>query len=105
MRYILLIMASVLGTMAQSQSMDTIKLATDLGTLLGSERVCNLTYSEIAITMWIDVKVPPEDMSFASTLSMMTESTAYGLQDISESARIAHCRSIERTAKHYGFIE
>jgi hypothetical protein len=100
-----MVTAFVFGTTAQAQSMDTIKLASDLGTLLGSEKVCNLTYSEIAITMWIDVKVPPEDMSFASALSMMTESTAYGLQDISESARTAHCRSIERTAKHYGFIE
>jgi hypothetical protein len=105
MRYILLILASVFGTMAQSQSMETIRLANDMGTLLGSEKVCNLTYNQDAITMWIDVKVPPEDMSFASALSMMTESTAYGLQDISESARTAHCRSIERTAKHYGFIE
>ncbi|MCA3438860.1 MAG: hypothetical protein INF50_00730 [Rhodobacter sp.] len=58
-----------------------------------------------AIAFWIDTKVPPEDMTFASTLSMMTEGTAFRLQDISESTRTAHCRSVERTAKHYGFIE
>ncbi len=105
MRYILMVLVSVFGAMAQAQSMETIRLADDLGTILGSEKVCNLTYNQDAIAFWIDTKVPPEDMTFASTLSMMTEGTAFRLQDISESTRTAHCRSVERTAKHYGFIE
>ncbi len=88
-----------------AQSMASMQKAQDLGTLLAAEDFCGLTYDQDAVGRWIDENTDPADMGFSGTLTMMTEGSAFMLGDMSASGKTAHCRSIERTARHYGFIK
>ncbi len=88
-----------------AQSLDSMRVAKDLGTILAAEEFCDLSYDQEAISNWIDENTDPADMGFSSTLNMMTEGSAFQLRDMSESSKTAHCRSIERTARHYGFVD
>lgn len=96
---------SVAPSLATAQSMASMNAAMNLGSVLAAENFCGLSYDQNAISAWIDTNTDPGDMSFASTLSMMTDGAGFELQSMSESSRTAHCRSIERTARHYGFID
>ncbi len=87
-----------------AQSFQSMQLATDLGTVIGSEAACHLTFDQTAIQSWIDGHVDPSDMGFPGTLNMMVEGTMYNLGSMSDSAMTAYCRAVERTARHYGFI-
>lgn len=106
MKNLLIATALLLPSTALAQSQfQSMQLAQELGTLLGSEQHCGLAYNQNAIEKWIDQKTDPSDMGFASTLNLMVEGTQLQLQSQNQSSRTAHCRSIRRTAKHYGFIE
>lgn len=95
----------LLATVVNAQSLDSMNAAMSLGSVLAAESFCGLSYDQAAISAWIDANTNPSDMGFASSLSLMTDGAAYELQSMSESSRTAHCRSIERTARHYGFID
>lgn len=82
-----------------------MKLATEVGTVLASEEGCGLTFDQPAIAAFIEAKVPADDMSFASTLSMMTKGSAYQIEEMSASSKTAHCTQIKRVAASYGFIQ
>lgn len=105
--------ALLLGTApALAQSLDgmmgdlrRMELAQNLGTVIASEEFCALAYDQTAIANWIDANVDASDMSFAGTLDTMVQGTRFGLSDMSASAKTAHCRSIENTARHYGFVQ
>jgi len=85
--------------------MDSMWMANELGTILASEEYCGLTFSQDAIAEWIDQNIDPSDMGFSGTLQMMTEGARYNLGGMGASRKTAHCRSIERSARHYGFVE
>ena len=91
--------------LAGAQNFDSMRLATDLGDVLASEEFCGLTYDQDAISTFIESKVKADDMSFTSTLRMMTDGVRYGLADMTDSQKTAHCRQTERVAKAYGFIK
>jgi len=95
--------AQSLGGMMED--MQRMELAQNLGTVIASEDFCGLTFDQAAIADWIDTNVDASDMSFASTLDMMVQATGFGLPDMSASAKTAHCRSVENTARHYGFVQ
>lgn len=84
---------------------DTIRAATDLGSVLAAEAPCGLTYDQAAIEAYIDGLGIEANMGFVSTLSMMTQGAEFNQRDLSESARTAHCRAVTLTARHYGFID
>ncbi len=88
-----------------AQSFQSMELATNLGTVLGSEGGCNLSFSQAAIDAWIDNNVDASDMGFPGTLSMMVQGIEFQMQSMSGSALTAHCRAVERTARHYSFVE
>ncbi|MBU2533339.1 MAG: signal recognition particle [Alphaproteobacteria bacterium] len=98
-------MALLLASSAAAQSMNSSQVAIDLGTVLASEDACGLTYDQAAITGYIEDKVEADDMSFPSTLQMMTESTRYDIEDMSTSSLTAHCAQIRRIAKSYNFVD
>jgi len=93
------------ANVCQAQSLSSMQKATELGSILASEKMCGLAYDQGAIADWIDKNVDPSDMGFASNLSLMTEGANYQFEGMSESAKTAHCRSVERTAKHFGFLK
>jgi hypothetical protein len=90
-------------THASAQSFDSMQIAMDLGSVLGSEEACGLEFDQSAIAGFIEDKVAADDMSFASNLQTMTMGQEYQLADYSKSALTAHCTQISRVAKSYGF--
>lgn len=101
------ILAITAGLMmpAVGQGFDSIQIASNLGTVLGSEEACGLEYDQAAVASFIEAEVPADDMSFATTLQTMTMGQEYQLEDMSKSALTAHCTQISRVAKSYGFVE
>lgn len=79
--------------------------ASELGSVLASEEICGLTYKQDAIEAWVEDNVPPDDISFASTLDTAVMGGKFGYKDQTKSERAAHCAAIRKTAKHYGFID
>lgn len=90
---------------ARSQSLETMQLATNLGTVIAAEAYCGLSYDQAAVAAYIERKVKPDDMSFPSTLQMMIEGSKFQLQSMSPSAKTAHCAQIKRIAATFGFIK
>ena len=105
LKYLATLIAVLIPIAASAQSMDSLQKARDLGNLIASEELCGLVFNQDAIARWIDENTDPADMGFSATLQMMTEGAAFGFSDMSESSKTAHCRSIERTARYFGFIE
>jgi hypothetical protein len=90
-------------TIAHSDDSSTIAL--NLGSVIGSEQACGLTYNRDAIERFITEHVKASDMSFPSTLNMVTMGTKGQIESMSESSLTAHCTQIRRIAKEYGFIK
>ncbi|MCA1304836.1 signal recognition particle [Nitratireductor aquimarinus] len=98
--------SSGFGAVAQQwDDLQRMKMATQLGSLLGSEEACGLSFNHDAVARFIDTKVPEDDMEFTSMLSTMTGGTSYDLESMPKSQKVAHCRQIERVARSHGFIE
>jgi hypothetical protein len=90
---------------ASGQSMKSMQLASDLGSVLAAEEACGLSYDQSAIGSFIEENVDADDMSFPSTLQMMTAGSKFELEDMSTSSLTAHCVQIRRVAKSFSFIE
>ena len=82
-----------------------MELANSLGNVLASEEVCDLSYDQAAIAAFIEARVPADDLTFPSNLSLMTSGAAYQLKNMSVSAKTAHCTQAARIAKSYGFTD
>jgi hypothetical protein len=94
-----------LGGFNGAQADDSITVALNLGSVIGSEQACGLTYDRDPIERFITEHVKASDMSFPSTLNMMTMGTKVAIKEMSESSLTAHCTQIRRVAKEYGFIK
>jgi len=80
-------------------------VAHELGSMLASEKFCELTYNQEAIAAYIEQNVDEGDMGFASMLRLMTTGHSVGLKELDESGKSAHCTQIRRVAKKYNFTE
>lgn len=89
---------------AASAQMEAMKLASDLGSLIGSETFCGLSYNQAAIAAYIDAKAPKGDLGFAQNMSIMATGAEFMTQSMSPSAKTAHCAAITNSARHFGFI-
>ncbi|MEM8554013.1 MAG: signal recognition particle [Pseudomonadota bacterium] len=89
---------------AQMAELENMQRAMELGQIIASEKPCGLTFDQSAISAWIDTNVPADDMGFTSNLQMGSMSMEMELTSMSDSLKTAHCRAIERTARHFGFI-
>ena len=101
-------LVAVSGLMAQpgaAMDLATQKLVVELGSVLGSEALCNLSFDLDAVDTFIDRNVSPEDMGFAASLHMMTEGSRLQYAAIEGAHLRAHCRAVEATARHHGLLE
>jgi len=80
-------------------------LANELGSVLASEEICGLKFNQNAISAFIEKRVRADDLSFASTLTLMTAGQEMQIKGMSVSARTAHCTQTRRVAKTYGFVD
>ena len=79
-------------------------LASNLGTLIGSELFCGLTFDQSAIAAWIAANVPADRMDFTGTLRLMMMGEAGNQAGMTASAKTAHCTAVSQSARHLGFI-
>jgi hypothetical protein len=89
------------GSLAQSAQ----RIALDLGTVIGSERACGLTFDQAAIAAFIEKKVAATDMEFMTTMNNSASMAEIDVKEFSASQRTAHCTQIARVAKSNGFIK
>lgn len=94
-----------LAPAAHAFNVENARIASDLGTLLGSESLCELSFDHDAIDAYIDANVDHSDMGFASSLTGQIALAEFTQSDMSDSARRAHCRAIAATARQHGFID
>ena len=83
---------------------ETMRLAHELGEVLGSEEACGFSFDQAAIASFVEERVPPDAMGFTSSLSAATRSTERQLPSFSASATTAHCTQVRRVAVSYGFL-
>lgn len=88
-----------------AQGLESMTLASELGSVLASEEACGLTFDQTAIAAFIEAKVSADDMRFVSTLNMMTKGQKLQIEEMSASSKTAHCTQIKRVAASYGFIQ
>lgn len=89
---------------AEMSALERVQLASALGTVIGSEAACGLSYDQAAIEAFIEKKVPADDMAFPSALDLMVGGTTAKIEDMSQSAKTAHCAQVRRIARSYGFV-
>src|SRR5687767_12187813 len=83
---------------------DSLGTAINLGNLLASDSVCNLSFSEEAVSDFIVKNVPADDMEFAGYLQLYTDTGRRKLERMDELSRAAHCTQARRVAEHYGLL-
>jgi hypothetical protein len=84
---------------------ESIVLAQQLGSVMGSEEGCGLTFNQPAIEAFIAQKVDADDMSFPSNLSLFIRGQQREFANMKTSQKTAHCAQIKRIAKRFGFIK
>ena len=77
----------------------------DLGTVIGSEASCGLTYDQDAIRAFIEKHVSPGDMEFIGDLDMRVSNVESEIEHMPVSQKTAHCTQVTRAAKVYGFVK
>ena len=87
------------------QQMKSMGNAVSLGTVLASEEPCGLTLDPTGIEAWIAANVDKSDLSFASTLSLMTMGQGGQITAMTASAKIAHCATVKMTAGSMGLVK
>lgn len=87
------------------QNMESVRIAQELGAVIGSEDACGLNYNQAAIEQFVDDRVRDDDMGFTRNLNVFTQGAHFDIAEMSESSLTAHCRQIRRVARSFGFIE
>lgn len=80
-------------------------LAFQLGTILGSEGFCSLSYDQGSLRAFIEKQVAADDLDFAGNLEMMADGTRLENKQMGPSEKTARCTQVERSARAYGFIK
>jgi hypothetical protein len=95
------------GVAIGADSDAAMKLGLDLkmGSVLGSENFCCLSYDQAAIKAFVEKYVSADDMNFANSVRALTLATKTQTEKMSISEKTAHCTQIERIAKFYGFMK
>jgi hypothetical protein len=105
MRIALASAALLFTSAAVGQDLKSMTLANELGSVLASESLCELSYDQAAITAFIEKRVRADDLAFASTLRAMTSGQEFQMRSMTPSAKTAHCTQIRRVAKANGFVK
>jgi hypothetical protein len=87
------------------KKMESMGRAQELGTVLGSEKLCNLAIDQTGIEAWIASNVAPDDLSFAANLQAMTMGQEFQQKNMSSSSKIAHCAAVRQSARTMGLIK
>ena len=103
MKKIAFVLAVAVAVPAGAQS--ARELRDTLSILFASEEPCELSFKHDAIADWVDQHVDPADMRHSTGVAPYVSLHTDRINAQGQSERVAHCRAIERTARHFGFIE
>jgi hypothetical protein len=101
----LVILTALSASSSSAQDLESMKRASELSTVLGSEKLCNLTLDAGGIERWISTNVAPGDLSFASQLQTMVMGQEFMQRDMSASSMVAHCAAVRQAAGSMGLIK
>jgi hypothetical protein len=89
-------------TLASAQ--ENLRLAGDLGSIIGSAEPCGYTLNDDAVSAYIAANVPAADLGFADTLRM---NIGYQRKLASEMSGLdlrVFCEATQRSAESLGFL-
>ena len=105
MKLAMMILVLGLGTeTVHAASVDSMELATQLGTVLAAEKPCQFTYDMAAIQAYIAKHVQESDMRFGSMLQMMVQGQTMQIEQMTPATLAALCAQTGRVARFNGFI-
>ncbi|PRD42347.1 signal recognition particle [Phyllobacterium phragmitis] len=90
---------------AKGDSLKSMKVANELGTIIASEKFCDLAFNQSAIEAYIEKHVDAGDTGFAPTMNLMISGQEYELNEMKGSAKTAHCMQVRRSAKANGLLK
>jgi hypothetical protein len=102
---ILFLVPSVVLAEDFEKTMASMSRAQELGAVLGSEKLCDLTLDQAGIEAWIAANVASDDMSFATNLQTMTMGQEFQQQSMTASSKTAHCAAVRQSAQTMGLIK
>jgi hypothetical protein len=88
-----------------ADDLETMELADNLGFVLAGGEKCGYTFDDSAVIAFVQERVPPDELGFASMLNTMVTGATFQLEQLSDSAFIAQCAVVEQTARHYSFMK
>lgn len=98
--------AAALGLAAGTACAESgLEMAMNLGTVIGSEEPCGLSYNIGAIERFVAANIPDDDMTFMDSMNASVWAAGEDMQGYSEAQKAAHCAQIRRIALRNGFIE
>ena len=93
------------GRPALAAQIDPTMFANQMGTLLAAEGLCGLHFKQSAIETYVATKIPADDLTFVSMLSLMVAGRKFQQEQMGASEKTALCTQVSRIAKKLGFIE
>jgi hypothetical protein len=103
---ILVLVATMFASAAAAKdTYDPYKVGEELGSVIGAESACGLTYDQGAIARFVAERVPATDMGFAHILSVNVTYVKRQFDQKSQSELTAYCTQTKRVAKQYGLIQ
>ena len=90
---------------ASAYDADSAHTAKYLGTIVGSEKLCGLTFDPAALAAFVAQHIAADDIEFASNLQSETLELRVLDRDITSGEKIARCAQVKRNAEHFGFLK
>lgn len=84
---------------------DTMKVAVELGGMIGSEAACGFVTSGDAIAGYVAENINPTETQFPNLLQMFIASTLMQLSKMPASGKSAHCTAVKRSAVHFKLVK
>jgi cytochrome c peroxidase len=105
MRFAMTLICTALPMSALADDRSVRAMTHDLGAVIGSEKFCELSLDQAAITTYIERNIPAEELDFPENLNMAVLGAQLYFDGMSASTKIAYCTGMRRTAKAHGLIK
>lgn len=84
---------------------DAVRVAIELGMMLGSQEGCGFSFDPAAVNRYIEANVPADAMGFPGDLAVHSRVNTRRVAAMSEDTLSAHCFQVKRVARANGFID
>lgn len=107
MRHALIAIVLIFASAADAQTAAdrAAQAALDLGSALGAERPCGLTYDPAKVSSFIKSRIPPGDAYIAGAMTTASSATKAQIGEMSATEKLAYCQVMERSARASGLLD